>query len=37
MNKPKRRKNKSKKGTIARGCGAVLENRRKFTQGAVKT
>ena len=24
-------------GAIAKGCGAVLENRRKFTQGAVKT
>jgi hypothetical protein len=24
-------------GAIARGCGAILDNRRKFTKGAVKT
>ena len=36
--KPKRPfKGKTKKGTaVAKGCGAVMENRRKRTQGAVR-
>jgi len=36
--KPKRPfKGKTKKGTVvAKGCGAVMEDRRKRTQGAVK-